>query len=90
MFDVLRNMQLPDLISPHTTLKAYCERRAARPAFQKAMRSQLADFVPDPVVAAKRDEPASVAWLVPAVREPAPFLQVGPFGDRGGDGAIAP
>ena len=52
MFDVLRNLLHTDLIAPYPTLTAYCVRCAARPAFQKAMRDQLADFVPDPVAAA--------------------------------------
>ena len=51
MFDVLRNLQHTDLISLYPTLEAYCQRCSSRPAFQKAMRDQLADFVPDPVAA---------------------------------------
>jgi len=49
MFDVLRNLQHTDLVAQQPTLKAYCERCAARPAFQKALRDQLADFTPDPM-----------------------------------------
>ncbi|MEO6798431.1 MAG: glutathione S-transferase family protein [Rhodanobacter sp.] len=49
MSDVLRNLQHTDLVAQHPALKAYCGRCAARPAFQKALRDQLADFAPDPV-----------------------------------------
>ncbi|HWU76934.1 MAG TPA: glutathione S-transferase family protein [Rhodanobacter sp.] len=51
MVTVLRNLRHTDLLAQHPTLKAYCERCEARPAFQKALRDQLADFAPDPVAA---------------------------------------
>ncbi|HXE77228.1 MAG TPA: glutathione S-transferase family protein [Rhodanobacter sp.] len=50
-FDVLRDLQHTDQVSLHPTLKTYCERCQARPAFQKALRDRLADFAPDPVIA---------------------------------------
>jgi glutathione S-transferase len=44
MASVLRNLRHTDLVAQYPTLKAYCERCEARPAFQKALRDQLADF----------------------------------------------
>ncbi len=51
MVTVLRNLRHTDLLAQYPTLKAYCERCEARPAFQKALQDQLADFVEDPVAA---------------------------------------
>jgi glutathione S-transferase len=51
MVTVLRNLRHTDLLAHFPTLKAYGERCEARPAFQKALRDQMADFVPDPVAA---------------------------------------
>jgi glutathione S-transferase len=51
MVTVLRNLRHTDLLAQYPTLKAYCERCQARPAFQKALHDQLADFVEDPVAA---------------------------------------
>jgi glutathione S-transferase len=51
MVAVLRNLRHTDLLAQFPTLKAHSERCEARPAFQKALRDQLADFVPDPIAA---------------------------------------
>ncbi|KRA33188.1 glutathione S-transferase [Rhodanobacter sp. Root627] len=51
MVTVLRNLRHTDLLAQFPTLKAHSERCEARPAFQKALRDQMADFVPDPVAA---------------------------------------
>jgi glutathione S-transferase len=51
MAAVLRNLRHTDLLARYPTLKAYCERCEARPAFQKALRDQLADFVEQPFAA---------------------------------------
>ena len=51
MVTVLRNLRHTDLLAQYPTLKAYGERCEARPAFQKALRDQMADFVQDPVAA---------------------------------------
>jgi glutathione S-transferase len=51
MVSVLRNLRHTDLVAQYPTLKAYCERCEARPAFQKALRDQLADFVEQPAAA---------------------------------------
>jgi glutathione S-transferase len=51
MVTVLRNLRHTDLLAQFPTLKAHSERCEARPAFQKALRDQLADFVPDPIAA---------------------------------------
>ena len=48
MVTVLHNLRHTDLVAQHPTIKAYCERCEARPAFQKALRDQLADFVENP------------------------------------------
>ena len=45
MVTVLHNLRHADLVAQHPTIKAYRERCEARPAFQKALRDQLADFV---------------------------------------------
>jgi glutathione S-transferase len=45
MATVLRNLRHTELVAQYPTIKAYCERCEARPAFQKALRDQLADFV---------------------------------------------
>jgi glutathione S-transferase len=51
MVSVLRNLRHTDLIAQYPALKAYCERCEARPAFQKALRDQMADFVEQPAAA---------------------------------------
>lgn len=51
MVTVLRNLRHTDLLAQFPTLKAHSERCEARPAFQKALRGQMADFVQDPVAA---------------------------------------
>jgi len=51
MVTVLRNLRHTELLAQYPTLKAYCERCQARPAFQKALRDQLADFVEQPLAA---------------------------------------
>ena len=51
MVCVLRNLRHTDLIAQYPTLKAYCDRCEARPAFQKALHDQRADFVEQPVAA---------------------------------------
>ena len=48
MATVLRNLRHTDLLAQYPTIRAYCERCEARPAFQKALRDQLADFVEHP------------------------------------------
>ena len=48
MATVLRNLRHTDLVAQYPTIKAYCERCEARPAFRKALGDQLSDFVPDP------------------------------------------
>jgi glutathione S-transferase len=45
MASVLRNLRHTDLLMHFPTIKSYCERCEARPAFQKALHDQLADFV---------------------------------------------
>lgn len=47
MVTVLHNLRHTDLLAQYPVLKAYCERCEARPAFQKALRDQLADFAED-------------------------------------------
>jgi len=51
MVTVLRNLRHTDLVAQYPTIKAYCERCEARPAFQKALRDQMADFVEQPPAA---------------------------------------
>ncbi len=51
MVTVLRNLRHTDLVSQYPTIKAYCERGEARPAFQKALHDQMADFVGQPPAA---------------------------------------
>jgi len=51
MSSVLRNLRHTDLIAQYPVLDAYCKRCEARPAFQKALRDQLADFVDQPLAA---------------------------------------
>jgi glutathione S-transferase len=48
MVSVLRNLRHTELVAQYPTIKAYCERCEARPAFQKALRDQMADFVEQP------------------------------------------
>ncbi len=51
MVTVLRNADNSELLAGRPTLAAYVERGMARPAFQRAMDAQLADFQPAPVAA---------------------------------------
>lgn len=51
MVTVLRNLRHTDLVAQYPAIKAYCDRCEARPAFQKALRDQMADFVEDPPAA---------------------------------------
>jgi glutathione S-transferase len=51
MTTVLHILRHTDLVAQYPTIKAYCERCDARPAFQKALRDQLADFVEQPPAA---------------------------------------
>lgn len=51
MVTVLRNADNSALLAERPTLAAYVERGMARPAFQRAMDAQLADFQPAPVAA---------------------------------------
>jgi glutathione S-transferase len=44
MTTVLRILRHTDLLDGEPTLKAYKERCEARPAFQRALAAQLADF----------------------------------------------
>jgi glutathione S-transferase len=44
MVDVLRIVERSDILPGHPSLLAYMERGKARPAFQRAMAAQLADF----------------------------------------------
>ncbi len=45
MVDVLRSIPDPSLIPAHPNLAAYVARGMARPAFQRAMAAQMADFI---------------------------------------------
>jgi glutathione S-transferase len=45
----LRSIDDAELLARHPTLAAYVARGEARPAFQRALAAQLADFVADPV-----------------------------------------
>jgi len=51
MASVLRNLRQTDLIAQFPAVDAYFKRCEARPAFQKALRDQLADFVDQPLAA---------------------------------------
>ena len=51
MVTVLRNADGSPLITERPVLAAYVERGMARPAFQRAIAAQLADFQPAPVAA---------------------------------------
>ncbi|NYT40806.1 glutathione S-transferase family protein [Sphingomonas sp. R-74633] len=51
MVTVLRNADRSELVLSRPTLAAYVARGMARPAFQRAMDAQLADFQPAPVAA---------------------------------------
>ncbi len=51
MVTVLRNADRSPLMTERPRLAAYVERGMARPAFQRAMDSQMADFQPAPVAA---------------------------------------
>jgi glutathione S-transferase len=51
MTTVLRNLRHTDLLAHYPTIKAYCERCETRPAFHRALRDQLADFVEHPPAA---------------------------------------
>jgi glutathione S-transferase len=48
MVTVLRNLRHLDLVAQFPTIKAYCDRCEARPAFKKALHDQLADFDENP------------------------------------------
>ena len=49
MVATLRSIDDAELLGRHPTLSAYVARGEARPAFQRALAAQLADFVADPV-----------------------------------------
>lgn len=51
MVTVLRNADHEDLMSSRPRLADYVARGTARPAFQRALAAQLADFRPEPVAA---------------------------------------
>lgn len=51
MVTVLRNLRHTDLVAQFPAIKAYCDRCEARPAFQKALEDQLADFSANPPAA---------------------------------------
>jgi glutathione S-transferase len=51
MVTVLRNADHEDLMSSRPRLADYVARGTARPAFQRAIAAQLADFRPEPVAA---------------------------------------
>lgn len=51
MVTVLRNADHEDLMSSRPRLADYVARGTARPAFQRALAAQLADFQPEPVAA---------------------------------------
>ena len=51
MVTVLRNLRHTDLVAQYPTIKVYCERCEARPAFKKALGDQMADFVENPPTA---------------------------------------
>jgi glutathione S-transferase len=51
MITVLRNADHEDLMSGRPRLADYVARGTARPAFQRALAAQLADFQPEPVAA---------------------------------------
>lgn len=51
MVEALRSVPDEALIAAHANLAAYIARGMARPAFQRAMAAQLADFIPDHGVA---------------------------------------
>lgn len=48
MVTVLRNLRHIDLVAQFPTLKAYCDRCEARPAFRKALNDQMSDFSENP------------------------------------------
>ena len=48
MVATLRSIDDAELLDRHPTLAAYVARGESRPAFQRALAAQLADFVPDP------------------------------------------
>jgi glutathione S-transferase len=52
MVDVLRIVERSGILEQHPGLKAYMERGKERPAFQRAMAAQLADFEATPAGAA--------------------------------------
>lgn len=45
MVTVLRNLRHTDLVAQFPTIKAYCDRCEARPAFQKALNDQMSTFI---------------------------------------------
>lgn len=48
MVTVLRNLRHLDLVAQFPTIKAYCDRCEARPAFNKALQDQMTDFDENP------------------------------------------
>ncbi|MDP9139795.1 MAG: glutathione S-transferase family protein, partial [Pseudomonadota bacterium] len=44
MVTVLHILRNTDLVAQYPTIRAYCERCEARPAFQRALQDQMADF----------------------------------------------
>ena len=48
MVDALRAVPDGGLVAAYANLAAYVERGTSRPAFQRALAAQLADFVPEP------------------------------------------
>lgn len=48
MVTVLRNLRHIDLVAQFPTIKAYCDRCEARPAFKKALADQMGDFSENP------------------------------------------
>jgi len=51
MVTVLRNLRHTDLVSGHPVLGPYMARCEARPAFQRALKAQMASFQPEPEMA---------------------------------------
>jgi hypothetical protein len=48
MATVLRNLRHVNLVAAEPNLRAYLDRCEARPAFQRALRDQMASFAPEP------------------------------------------
>ncbi len=51
MVSVLRSAESTDLVSSRPVLADYMDRATARPAYQRALHAQIADFKPEPVAA---------------------------------------